>query len=437
MWITEYPNPREIEEAVITSFELAKSQDAEGLNRDDLDEVRVSSIAVVDFWANGRGGENIPLDLVIFVEPSILRMSQVTNAIEEFMDIRPVGNMEDFFPGANFTIVESDNKDDVLENKMFGSEGEDKYAYDLTERTYLALEQNPPFGFDIVELEPPQAQTETQQQEPEETDTTSGDEGETPEPVDSDQPTLLDTGKGDVLPPQFRASLGQEAEEEPPEEDTGPKEVELLAERFPDIPAPLRPYGIDEGRVRIPASVDTKEVDARELYDFEKEMMTQGEADTPIGKITDGVGEAAASGQLGGKKPAGTFPRTGVYIKNHLKHEGPSYPLEIYNDIVVYSGYISQMYNGLYKPGSYDSMRVMVHRLSSTEIEVSGGTFETPTIAIPEEAAKEQELQLAPNHPETGEQMPWLENRQYYILNQNLEDHPSWNNITDWEGESE
>lgn len=436
MWITEYPNPREIEEAVITSFELAKGQAAEDLDRDDLDEVRVSSIAVVDFWANGRGGENIPLDLVIFVEPSILRMSQVTNAIEEFMDIRPVGDMEDFFPGANFTVTESENKEGILENRMFDSEGEDKLAYDLTERTYLTLEQNPPFGFDVVEFEPPQAQLDPQE-EPEETETTTGEGGETPEPADSDQPTLLDTEKRDALPPQFRASLGQEAEEEPPEEDTGPTEAELLAERFPNIPAPLRPYGVDEGTVRIPASVDTKEVKARELYDFEKEMMTQGEADTPIGKITDGIGEAAASGRLGGKEPAGTFPRTGVYIKNHLKHEGPSYPLEIYNDIVVYSGYISQMYNGLYKPGSYDSMRVMIHRLSNTEIEVSENTFETPIIPIPEEAAKEQDLQLAPNHPETGEQMPWLENRQYYILNQNLEEHKAWNNITDWTGDSE
>jgi len=439
VWITEYPDLDELEQVISTAFELQKEQTAENLDREDVLDLNLANIDLTGFWANGRGGSNTTLDVLIFIEPEVFRMSQVTRDLSDGVAdfIEPSEEMADFFGGMSIRVLPVGNREATLENRMFDSETGSSFAYDLTSRNYLELIQNPPFGFEVTPVEEAPVDDLTEEVEPE--DTEEPEEPVIPEetePSDAPLPTRLKPEIVEQLPPQFKAIVDQEEPEEPEEEEEGPTREEILADKFPNVPAPLRPYAINEEQVEIPASKETKRVDIREPYDFEKELFTRGEAGTPIGEIREGIGEAYASGTLGGSNPAGTYPRTGIYIKHHLMHEGPSYPLEIYNDIVVYSAYVSQMYDGTFKPGSYTSMRVMMRRLANKNIDVEGQEEpENLILKIPEDVALERGLDIKPDHPQKDGKAPWLENRQYYTVNQDMTDHPAWRNITDWTNE--
>ena len=235
-------------------------------------------------------------------------------------------------------------------------------------------------------------------------------------------------------------------EYEPPEPEEGPEEPEIppeelerqrLAEAFPDIPEELRGYAESPDKLEIKAGKETKAVEPRDIYEFEMEMATQGNAETSIPRdIMAGIGGSMARGRFGREDPPSSFPRTGQYIKYHLLYQGPSYILEIYNDMVVYSGYISNMYDGLFRCGKYDSFREYVYRLE--QVEKRGG--ERLIRPIPDDEAQSRELSTMPQMPVgDGETIdaPWLERRQYFEVNEENLDHPAWSNVTSWLYESD
>lgn len=227
-------------------------------------------------------------------------------------------------------------------------------------------------------------------------------------------------------PEEVREMLEEEEEDE--EEDIGPE--------FPEVPGELQDFGIDEDRsdVRVPLNKDSIKVQSRPLYDFEKELLTRGEADTSIeGTIDGGIGEALDKEALGmeNKKgefyPPASFPRTGNYIKNYLFYEGVSFPLELHREMAVYSAYISAIHNGRYVIGSYQSMREYIYKLK--QIPERGGPELIEELSQPQVAARG--LSVIPELP-SGEEAPWLEKKSYIdVIEENM-NHPAWNNPSDY-----
>lgn len=220
----------------------------------------------------------------------------------------------------------------------------------------------------------------------------------------------------------------QTAEPEEPEPEEEPTVEEQLAEQFPGIPVELRQFAVEENQLEIPAGKTTKSVEPREIYDFEIEIATPGDGETSIGRvITEGIGEAVASQRYATEEPASTFPRTGVYVKWHLFFRGPSYINELYRDLVVFSGYISSLYDARLTPGKYVSFREFIYRLDQA------GKRGGPTLVrkLPSQEAIERGLDVRPTLPD-GREAPWLEPRQYCEVNEDNLNHSAWDNITEY-----
>lgn len=250
-----------------------------------------------------------------------------------------------------------------------------------------------------------------------------------------------DDEEGPVTGPTDETTEGkQETPEEEEVEETRSRE-ELLAEEFPGLPGFLRPYGHDDGRVEIPVGrKDTKQVEPREPYEFEVVQATHRPTprgipyDAPqamVQEVMPGVGEAIRSGRFGhatgtqDQIAPSTFPRTSAYIRNHLKFEGPSYVLEMFNDLLVYLAFVNNIYNFSLRIGTYSSFREFIYVLK--EMPERGG----PELIRPlsQQQSSSRGLETIPDHPTVeGEKAPWLERRQYYVLVEDNEDHDAWRN---------
>lgn len=244
---------------------------------------------------------------------------------------------------------------------------------------------------------------------------------------------FLDAEEGDfIATPAPDPPEPEEPEEEPEEPEPQPTETktieEILADEFPEMPPELRSFAVTPDKIKVPITKDTKSVEPRAMYDFEKELLTPGKADTPIpNEIEEGIGHAKAIGAFGTDVSPGSFPRVGIYIKYQLFYEGPSFGLEIYRDLITYSAFMSSTYDGLFRVGGWSSFRQYLWRLR--EVEKEGG----PELIRKVSDAKLQELGLSrqPELPD-GTPAPWLEEREYYTVNENNTGHPAWRNPKKW-----
>lgn len=227
----------------------------------------------------------------------------------------------------------------------------------------------------------------------------------------------------------------QEPTEEPEQEPTPvpPTEEELLEREYPVIEPELRQFAINEDALEIPAGKKTKQVEPRQIYAFEEELAAPLDADTEIDEtITEGIGHTYGLGAIGTDVPASTFPRTSTYVKYYLKYEGPAYMLELYNNLVVYAGYISSVFDMRLKPGSYDSFRQYMYRLEQVEKRDLGPVLVRP---IPRSEAEDRGFDTMSKIPVgDGERRdaPWLEPRQYYEVNEESMDHEAWHNVAEF-----
>jgi hypothetical protein len=229
------------------------------------------------------------------------------------------------------------------------------------------------------------------------------------------------------IPSDIGAAIEQLEEIEPT--------LTLRERQFPELDEQIRQSVTTEGFVDVPLSNISKKVEARSLYSFEFRMgltMTRLEREgiDPGLQLDEGIGfykDMGMIGTMGGNaRPPAHFPLTSIYIKNRLLYEGPSYPLEIFNDLVVYSLFISNEYDTSYKPSSYDNIRLMIDRVQRLEEE---GYSPKLIRRIPQAEAEERGLDTMPQLP-SGRDAPWLEPRQYYEIIEENADHPAWRDVT-------
>jgi hypothetical protein len=258
---------------------------------------------------------------------------------------------------------------------------------------------------------------------------------------------LSELMEGEVKPSRIPLGEFLEGEEDVEEEpDTEPdkelgeseKKYERKDEFLEDMPAVLTPFAERSDSLEVPAGKVTKEVTPRDLYKFEAAMGHESPdmpADEPeLQDFREGVGFHIAMGNVGQTVAASNFPRTALYIKNRLFYEGPAYILQIYNDFVLYSGYISSLHQMEFRPGRYNSFRNFIGRLYRYGEEKGPRLVER--ISAPE--AAEMGFELTPDHPTIeGEKAPWLEDRQYYRIVEDNMDSEVWHNVTEFLYEEE
>lgn len=232
----------------------------------------------------------------------------------------------------------------------------------------------------------------------------------------TDEDEEEETSTGDYLPGSVPSPEEEDEEEE---------------EEFPHINETVREFAVSDDVLQIPAGKETKKIQVREPYDFEKEMSKPGtEVDSSTAqRVMDEIGASVGAGRFGEEDPPGTFPRTGAYIRNRLKFEGPAYVYQIYKDLVFYSGYISGIYDSNFDAGTYNSFRRFIEVLNG--IAEQTGTYLIEPIS--QNQASAMGLETIPDHPTVeGEKAPWLERRQYYMLVEENQDHDAWKNAYDY-----
>jgi len=235
--------------------------------------------------------------------------------------------------------------------------------------------------------------------------------------VDDKTPDIPDMAITDApqLPEDILLDLAQE--------DIGPE--------FPSISEELRPFAVSEDTLEIPAGKEEKQIEMREPFNFEQEMALPGlQTDSStLQRTIEEIARPVGAGTLGSEEPVGTYPRTGLYVRNYLEFKGPAYSYEIYKNLIYYSGYISTVHDINVRAGSYQSFRDYMYVLVETP---ERGGPELVEELTPEEAAS-QELDIVPDHPTIdGEKAPWLERRQYYRLVDNTSNSDVWNNPYDY-----
>lgn len=373
-----------IEMAYITGVEEAMEEFPD--QSELIQQLTIENILIMGEWGTGTAEYGVDrFDIVIGVDSVSNELNRGPRIRQTISDIavnalEPSDLMEEWSSGVNMRVINATGLESFLQGEI--DDPATDRVYDILNNVNYELEPTEPFGFEVVSDE----EEEVIEPEPE----------PEPEPV---------------------------VEEEPEPELT---EIEILAEAFPDVPRDLLPFVGEGGNVTIPAGKGAKTVKPRPLYDFEEELITPGPAGTGLGTFQEGIGEAIASGLFGIEIVPGTFPRTGIYVKNRLLHEGPAYVLQMYNDLVIYTGYIRSMYDYDIKTGRYSSFREFIYRVE--EVGKRGG----PELIRPlsQQEASGAGLESIPDHPSIpGEKAPWLENRQYYDIVEENTDHEAWDDI--------
>jgi len=392
--IADYPEKESLVEQITQLFNAAK-EDAkqEFPNRaEDISTLSISSIVITGEWGNGDAEFGVDrIDADIFVNKSgggsassVPVVGRILRTMTDYMtsNFDPTDTLKEWTGGYQFRVLTSDNYNSTIESSI--SEPDTGTVYNLTERRKYHLEPRRTVGYDVEPVEETQPQTEEQEEQ----------QPEQPE---------------------------QAVEEEPKPEKTP---AELLAEQYPGIPPELRPLAREEGEIEVPINKDSKRVKPRPLYEFEQELMNPEDAGTSIQReITGGIGDYINEG-LGYAEPVATFPRVGNYIRWHLLYQGPSYINEMYNDLVVYSAYISSTYGYSFKVMTYQSFREYIHRLKMLPEK---GKSPQLIRELSQQQAAARGLTSIPTLP-SGLEAPWLENKHYFeVVEENI-DHPAWKN---------
>jgi len=253
--------------------------------------------------------------------------------------------------------------------------------------------------------------------------------------------------------PQQKEEQQTEGTEEQQEEQENEQEEELseeetLSNKFPNIPEHLLSYVKDNGKLEVTVGKkDTKTVDPRAPYDFEIVQMTDRpsprslpfKADPSIvGDVMSGIGAAISRGMFrrtqkaeitGNIEPPATFPRTGVYIRNYLFFEGPSYALNMFKDLLVYLAYVNSVHGYKLRVGTYKSFREYIYMLNRVP-KLGGPRLIQP---LSQQQAASRELETIPDHPKNpNKKAPWLERRQYYEIVEDNKDDDVWRDIYGW-----
>lgn len=230
-----------------------------------------------------------------------------------------------------------------------------------------------------------------------------------------------------------------EEEEEPTIEDIDEDEPQERLEFIIENTVRER----DGEKFQAKAGKETKSIDMRDPYEFELRMQTsvvrRATSDirglggpSMITPIDGGIGPAKDQGSIGNSIPPKAFPRTGVYIREYLKSQGPAYPLQIYNDLVWYGWFISNLYGGRYYASSYSNIRVWFNRL---ELLYERDIVEEPVVeALTIEEAQNLDLDtMAKINKGTDQEQdaPWLERRQYYAITQFGEEFEGWTEVNE------
>jgi len=163
----------------------------------------------------------------------------------------------------------------------------------------------------------------------------------------------------------------------------------------------------------------TKQVDNRPLYDFEKEMLAMGDGGTDL-EINEGIGLIMARGGLTQETPAATFPRTGFYVKNRLLHEGTTFGMQLHRDLCRYSWGIINKYELLVRPGLYDHFMEMMWKFDEAGV----------VRPLDQREIKERGLEVRPTGP-GGVELDFLEDRKYFTVVDGMEDSDIWFDVTE------
>lgn len=240
------------------------------------------------------------------------------------------------------------------------------------------------------------------------------------------------------IEPEVEEQTDQEEDGEEIEDIDDVEKVFEATPDFPSVPQVLRDFATspDEMEVTV-GQKDTKTVPVRDMYPFEVIMATdrpnppmvdQTATDISRDEVKRGVGRAVADGtmgtvgQRGERETPATFPRTGAYIRNYLKFEGPSYALQLHNELLVYTAYVNGIHDFNLRTGTYKSMRRYLATIRQIE-EYDINLIEE----VSQQKLASMGMTTIPDHPTIeGEQAPWLERKTYYTLNDENEDHPAW-----------
>lgn len=373
--IIEFPNLNELRLEFETTFRDALLE-VEGFEEEQFE---LNRIIIDSPWGDGTAEfsrDPLTINYIILSDIGSMQFrifaNRASNIIED--NITLTNTMLEWFDGIKIDILNSENVNLI---QIVGSTQGNR-LFDLLNNVILRVENN-----NLIEdpLEEPEEEIE--------------------------QPEVIE----------------EEPEELPVTEREEPTEA---IPEFPEVPDPLQPFAISPDKIDVPVGKETKTVEPREIYEWEMELAS------PQGDLDGGIGEAKRVGGEEGEPtfgigiPPATFPRTGSYIKYHLLHEGPSYVLEMYNDLVIYSAFISTIHNGTFKPGTYNAFRVYLNRIRL--IGERGGPQLIKQLSPQQASARG--LETLPDHPDIeGEKAPWLERRIYYeIIEENI-NHDSWNNI--------
>jgi hypothetical protein len=415
--IWEFPDLNLLEEFIIDGIE-AERQELIQEGQQALEQLRYGDIIVAGEWGNGTGeiGED-PLELkVIFgtVEEERTSTNQeiaglVGGMIQEFLGNLSEGNVDvpdvitEWFSYIEISPVPDDLRQDGIIVEINDRRGNS--VYNLSRKERISFEPDVPFE----ELPRTSQQALVREQQP------------SPEP----EPDLDDE------------QTDEEVEEEIEEEDE-PETIVDYIERINQN---------DDGKLKVPALNKIKTVELREPYEFEYVTIAPSRPatadllglDSPIdvpSSITQlrdelyvnsdlmFIGKAIAGDLLGGQVPAGTFPRTGVYIRNRLKYVGVGYGYEIYKDLVYYTGLIQQVHGYNLSVPRYNSFNEYLYVIREiTDMEDGPDLIN----ALSQQQAAARGLETIPDHPSIeGEKAPWLEPRQYYDIVEENEDHGAW-----------
>lgn len=433
--IWEFPKLDELESYIENLFELATDDLEDELNENEARFISLLSYEraiITDGWGNGTatiGGD--PLEVLVIVSlPGSKEEHLVSGFNQKIQKVRtrmvelavgdgPTAPQEALNAFTDFNVTVAGSSQILPQTALAMGKGEENSIFDLTAKERLNFKEGvtsyrnyPRTPLDeLIETEEDTEEIEEDEEEPEEPEETEPEVDEEPEELDE---------------PEEEKSLEDRFEPD-----------------FPEINPQLREFAVSENQLNIPAGSETKRVEPREPYKFELMMglpLTQlqqrsliGVGEDPRRQLNNGVGIVAGLGQgspqagLGITAPPSTFPRTSSYIRNRLLFEGPTYVLNLYRDLVVYSGFISGFYDMTMKPGGYDSFRNFMNRLQL--ITERGGPELIRPLSQQEVASRGNSV--VPDHPTLeDEKAPWLNNREYYKIMERNKDHEAWDDPT-------
>lgn len=389
---------------------------------DTIDQMVVQRIIIRDEWGRGNAtpGEYTLRFIVFFDVPGVeqphlepeLNFEIASRTVAQSMeglivegDIDPPEDAREWFTGVEFEPSAMSRFGDQV-NLALGK-GEGNRVFDLTRAEAIEFRE----GVQVENLPRiPLEELRTEhitQPDPEESEVVTEDTEEEDDDID-------------------------EQEEEEQEEEV-----------VPGVPEQLQPFAVDEETLEVPVGKKTtKTVEPRPPYDFEIIMATDRpspeelpfRADAGmVGEVMSEIGEAVRANLFDPNNPnstsPGSFPHSAKYIRNYLKFQGPAYALQMHKDLLIYTQYVNSIWGYKLRPGDYQSFRDMIYVLK--EMPERGGPELITT--VPQESAAAQGLEVTPDHPALdGQKAPWLENRQFYSIVEDNEDHEAWLNPFDY-----